>query len=384
MAVSTAFILSDLVLNIFVLLLLYTEDKKTKTRIYVLAIILLQIFAQFPPFLSAMVRKQEISIIALLPFRHWAFLAGPFLYFYTAACMGKPFRKILLLHLIPFFLWYVLFLVFPLGFLKTPMAKGFYGMTNVLSLVLYSIVILQDIARYQTSIKDQFSFTSIFMELSWLSSILKALLVIMFLLVLFVAIGPRFALPLPPQGMGLGVKGVDPEWVSMFHSIAILGFTLVFSFFALKQNRIAVPQGREVLEKKPLVLIPGMGEEPKAKDHDLILFSTLVSFMEKEKPYLSNSLSLQMLSEKVSIPRNELSRLINTQTKENFFQFVNGYRAREFQLAISENRYPNYTLLGIALECGFNSKATFNTAVKQKLGKTPSQVQSEHQMGMTL
>lgn len=384
MAISTGFVLSTFVLNMFVLLLLYTEDTKTKTRIYVLAILLLQMFAQFPPLLTALLPYKKIAIFALLPFRHWVFLTGPFLYVYASACMGKSFKANLLLHLAPFLLWYGMFLFAPSRFLDNPMTKSFYGMTNVVSLVLYSIVILKNIAIYRAGIKDQFSYTSICMELSWLAFIMKSLLAIVFLLVLFVAWGPKFSPFFDTPGNAMTWNKIDPESISLFHSIAFLVFAFVFSFFALKQNRVAISQEEPTFEKKVFSLGQGTGRSAKTEVADSLLYDSLLSFMDEEKPYLSNTLSLQTLSEKTSIPRNELSRLINTQAKENFFQFVNGYRAREFQLAIDENRYPNYTLLGIALECGFNSKATFNTAVKQKLGKTPSQVQSEHQMGMTL
>ncbi len=40
---------------------------------------------------------------------------------------------------------------------------------------------------------------------------------------------------------------------------------------------------------------------------------------------------------------------------------------------IDSKEYENYTLLGIAYECGFNSKASFNRVFKKETGLSPSQ-----------
>jgi AraC-like DNA-binding protein len=383
MAVSTTLILIELVLMAFVVLLLYTEEQKVATRSYVLAIIGLLVFAQFPPLLIALFKIRKLSFIGFLPFRHWVFLAGPFLCFYTRRCMGKSFAAKDLLHLLPFVFWYASYLLIPEKSLHGTMVKSLYGMTSIASLVFYCLFILRDIRKFKMSIRDRFSYTSVFMELSWLSSILKTLLGIVLCLTLLVSFLPKLFPSFVLQGKPLLAKGLDPEFVRVFHGAAILAFSFVFSFFALKQNRFHTEF--LVFEKtfKPLVLLPER-EAEIVKEQDNQNFTTLLAYMERAKPYLENTLSLQTLSESVGIPRNELSHIINTEAKENFFQFVNGYRAREFLSAIEENRYPDYTLLGIALECGFNSKATFNTAVKQKLGKTPSQIVKDQKIGMTL
>jgi AraC-like DNA-binding protein len=383
MAVSTTLILIELVLMAFVVLLLYTDEHKAKTRSYVLAIIGLLVFSQLPPLLIALFKTHTLSFIGFFPFRHWVFLAGPFLYFYARRCMGKPFKNKDLVHLLPFVLWYGIYLLVPQKSLNSSTVKGIYGMTNVASLVFYCLFILKDIRDYKMSIRNRFSYTSVFMELSWLSSILKTLLGIVLLLALSVSSFPKLFPSLILQGKPLMAKGLDPEFVRIFHGIAILVFSFVFSFFALKQNRVHSEALASEETAKPLVLLPKRQDEI-VEEQDNQLFTTLLTYMEREKPYLENTLSLQTLSESVSIPRNELSHIINTEAKENFFQFVNGYRAREFLSAIEENRYPDYTLLGIAMECGFNSKATFNTAVKQKLGKTPSQIVKDQKIGMTL
>jgi len=41
--------------------------------------------------------------------------------------------------------------------------------------------------------------------------------------------------------------------------------------------------------------------------------------------------------------------------------------------AVADPKYKNYSLLGIAFECGFNSKSAFNRMFKKSTGLTPSQ-----------
>jgi len=64
---------------------------------------------------------------------------------------------------------------------------------------------------------------------------------------------------------------------------------------------------------------------------------------------------------------------------QNVFDFVNTYRVNEAKEKLCNPKYDHYTILGIALECGFNSKASFNRIFKIKTSETPSQFKNSHQ-----
>lgn len=66
-----------------------------------------------------------------------------------------------------------------------------------------------------------------------------------------------------------------------------------------------------------------------------------------------------------------LSRVINVGYNLNFNDFINGYRIKEVLSKIDDQQHKKVTLLGIALDSGFNSKATFNRAFKKQMGITP-------------
>ena len=67
----------------------------------------------------------------------------------------------------------------------------------------------------------------------------------------------------------------------------------------------------------------------------------------------------------------ELSMVINKGFGMNFNDWVNKYRLEEIKSLFEKGEHKRQTLLSIAFECGFNSKATFNRAFKKSTGLTP-------------
>lgn len=97
----------------------------------------------------------------------------------------------------------------------------------------------------------------------------------------------------------------------------------------------------------------------------------LENLMRTEKPFLEPELTLSDLSRMVGINASALSYVINNGFGRNFNDFINEYRIEECKarIAVGTGRL---SLLGVAFECGFNSKATFNRAFKKFTGAAPS------------
>lgn len=101
------------------------------------------------------------------------------------------------------------------------------------------------------------------------------------------------------------------------------------------------------------------------------LKTELEGIMIEKRPYLNKKLLKAELSDLLGVSNPEMARLLNEGFGMNFFEFVNYYRIKEFiQLAESE-KLKNLTFAAIAEEAGFNSKATFNKAFRDIMGKTP-------------
>jgi AraC-like DNA-binding protein len=70
---------------------------------------------------------------------------------------------------------------------------------------------------------------------------------------------------------------------------------------------------------------------------------------------------------------DKLSSVLNSRIKRNFFDFVNYYRIEEFKWVSKQAASKNITIMGMAWDAGFNSKATFNRVFKKVTGLTPGE-----------
>lgn len=95
--------------------------------------------------------------------------------------------------------------------------------------------------------------------------------------------------------------------------------------------------------------------------------------MLEEKLYTNSELKLADLAERLDLSPHHLSQIINEKLGQNFFDFINHYRIAAAQQWLDDPAKQNYTILSIALEVGFNNKASFNAAFKKHTGMTPSQ-----------
>jgi AraC-like DNA-binding protein len=65
--------------------------------------------------------------------------------------------------------------------------------------------------------------------------------------------------------------------------------------------------------------------------------------------------------------------MINQGFQQNFNDFINNYRIEAVKQKLQLGEQKTQTLLGIAYDCGFNSKATFNRAFKKVTGVSPKE-----------
>ena len=95
--------------------------------------------------------------------------------------------------------------------------------------------------------------------------------------------------------------------------------------------------------------------------------------METDKPFLNRDLSIHDLSIITGIPRHHITQVLNEVHGKNFFTFINEYRVEEVIARFNDPANNNFTILAIAFDSGFNSKATFNSIFKLQTGMTPSE-----------
>ena len=65
--------------------------------------------------------------------------------------------------------------------------------------------------------------------------------------------------------------------------------------------------------------------------------------------------------------------MVNRRFTITFNDFVNYHRVQAVIAQLQDGRHKAQTLMSIAYDCGFNSKATFNRAFKKATGKSPQE-----------
>lgn len=111
-------------------------------------------------------------------------------------------------------------------------------------------------------------------------------------------------------------------------------------------------------------------EDQKGKQDPVI--QELLAIMERDKLYLEPELNIGDMANQLKVHSHQLSRLINSGLNKNFFEFVNEYRVEEFKRLVADPKNKHISILGLAMDAGFNSKATFNRIFKSHTGLTPS------------
>ncbi len=145
-------------------------------------------------------------------------------------------------------------------------------------------------------------------------------------------------------------------WISLFSTVFI--YTIGYTGYQLPEKSSTI---RDKKYDKS-----GLSESASAS-----ILKEVKRFMENDKGYLNNDLSLQQLSAEISISSNYISQAINELERCNFHEFVNKYRVEEAKKLLKQDS-SRLKIIQIAYLAGFNNKATFNSAFKKFVGIPPS------------
>ncbi len=310
----------------------------------------------------------SISLISLF------MLHGPFLYFYvqTLASSNQRFTWKQLSHLLPFIIFNLYILVSSFqtvaseklnierlsGEFNPPLVFLFFLILTALSGTIYFILTIRLFRKLDIKIFNNYSYSTD-IDLKWLRWLVLLFGIIWTILVSVTMIHHVFKM----FSMVFCTDGLF---------LSLSAFVILIGYFGLKQKVIfsndVIDESR--VSSKPMTKYAGSRlTESEAKQYA----EKLSKYMKSSKPYLNPELTLSQLAGELGISSHFLSQVINEKLELNFFDFINGYRVEEFKERTSNPNYSNFSLLGIALECGFNSKSAFNRIFKQKTGLTPSQ-----------
>jgi AraC-like DNA-binding protein len=165
-----------------------------------------------------------------------------------------------------------------------------------------------------------------------------------------------------------------------FFFVTLVVFVFFLGFWGYQQGQIFSLNGQEepVSGDATTDNLSDAENNTPATQHYKKEALLLQQLMKNNKPYLEPALTIHDLAGMAEMPTHKLSKVINKEFHCNFFEFVNQYRIEEFKIKAFSNGYKNLTILGIALECGFNSKSAFNRIFKEMTGLTPGDYIKNH------
>lgn len=292
---------------------------------------------------------------------------GPALYFYTISITNHnfKFKRIHYIHFIPLILEFIfyrtsLYREGANGLYMNPMPKISYiylveQWLGILSIISYSLISLFILRGYQKKLKNYYSRIDD-KTFNWL----KIPIIIYGGFYIFWNILTeidRFVFDRELR---------EYYFLPTFTIIAIVSCWLGFKGYVRKEDFYFKESDDEGKKKKQL-------EKKLSFDKDTNFMKKLDTLMMSEKPYLNPELNLSKLSELLNMKPKFVSQKINQNYSKNFYDFINFYRVEEFKKQVNLNNYQKLSLLGIAYECGFNSKSTFNLVFKKNTQLTPSQ-----------
>lgn len=303
-------------------------------------------------------------------------LYGP-LFYYFVYLLGDETRDLRLKHyllLLPFFLFYssMQFLLHShsiidrINLINTNFAehKIFSILVALLPIVVavFMFLTILEVRKINKRIKDVYSKID-FKNLYWLNSFSYGILIAIVLVII---------LHLVEHLLPFNIK--YPVFIFMTFWFSFMGY------ITLKQpevkihikdlDRISSEDTKQSYTKSSL-------NEDEAK----VIIMKLKNLMENEKPYLNPDLNLNQLSTRLSVSIHNLSQVLNQFLNQNFYDFINSYRAEEFIRLMEEDKDKRYSILALSYEAGFNSKTAFYKIFKKIYNQTPSEFRENNAKG---
>lgn len=320
------------------------------------------------------------DILFFTPLVH-SLAIGPLLYYYIKAIFNRDFRIIgkQWLHLLPAFLYLIINLFISLldvfyykkhnltNQYEDPDFALWYTYLSIVSILVYLFLSIRYYNQYKrfaiitTSFSDQ-------SRLKWLQNFLYAfaLLSIMpiinSILLNFVFFeklryfGPWYYY----VAFAIVVYYIA---INAYHTASLLLYKIKFEPELLFAFEVDSHIQKVETEARSIKSVPDQKE--------IDIKNELANLMETQLLFERPDLTLSEVAKKLNTNSVILSKVVNQQFGLNFNDYINQYRVNAVINRISLPQFKNQTLLAIAFDSGFNSKATFNRAFKKFTGKNP-------------
>lgn len=321
------------------------------------------------------------DLIFYIPFTHTLFI-GPVFYFYVRSLLNPAlrFRTVSFLHLLPGLL-YILYNIFVAAADKLFLDKvyflaggsdlefdAWYKITGWLSMLAYFILSASYYASFKKVMASTVSFADSLL-FRWIKNALTAFVAMLVMQLIYASLFTIFP----------GLESYKANWWFYFTFgiiaiyVAINGYNstpaAVHPYKIEGRGFVLFEAGAEAPETVSLGIGHDNGSVNAPPEH----WKAAVEEYMDRGAYTDPGLTLPLMAKALCSNSSTISRVVNHHFGMNFNDYVNSVRVRFVRQALDENLHLRQTLLSIALENGFNSKATFNRAFRKHTGFTPTE-----------
>ncbi|MEM9984856.1 MAG: helix-turn-helix transcriptional regulator [Bacteroidota bacterium] len=242
-----------------------------------------------------------------------------------------------------------------------------YQMAGLISMLFYLFKALQYYSNYRKLALQEVSFADE-IAYQWVKHFALAFSVILMLRVLFFILNPEWG--------QFGSK----YWYYLCFSLLLLYISIAGYTSTVKSTVKLDPKLLASFE--PSEEEEAVAPQPEPEEARVLQEwkDKITRIFEAEDIYKNPNLTLTDLASILSTNRNIISKAINQEFNMNFNDFVNQKRTEAVIARLQNGEHAQHTLLGIALDAGFNSKTTFNRAFKKYTGNTPRQFIVKNQL----
>ncbi len=360
---------SGIAIGLFTVLLIFKNGRPGKAEIilalWILALVLNQLY-----FLAVGPEMEWLSdspVILHLTGTGLALIHAPLLYLFCSRLFYPKINPGMVWHFLPFLAFFFVmgtthvlhddimeFRHGFIGFKEVVFPLNYYGIYLALVSGIYTLAAFLSIKK-QKSLLSQTQSGEIRNVLNWLEYWVMAALVFFILTYLVIEIS-------------VSSQQIDSRLTFQIINVFLSVYIIYVGYWAIRKTSAFQNLNAAVLSELKL-----KNNSTSVPDTEVESISqSIVEILEKDELYLNPDFSLTDLSSAVHVPLGKLSFAINTGLGMNFYDLINSYRVKEFQKRLEQGNATNLTLLGLALDCGFRSKSTFNTFFKKETGMTPS------------
>lgn len=341
-------------------------SKKYRTSADIVMVTWLLLFSIHSFLILVNLNNDNSQLFQIIPIT-LTLLYGPLLFTYVNELRSKTDdkKRILLWHFAPFFI----FLALTFLFFDNSTFRKILALSGAISGLLYCILTLFALKNHQKQIVDLFSNIK-GISLNWMGKLVNGVVIIWIGVFLLVILKQAVQIEIPLNWFFI----VIPFFITY---IGYHGFKqqVVFQFVSDEDNQTNQTKIKNsLINQEQTTLVDSGYKKSNLQEKDMErIFKSLEKTMKTEKLFLQTNLNLQELSENVKIPPHHITQTLNKYKRQNFYDYVNAYRVKAFINKLQNGDADNFSLLGIALDCGFNSKSTFNRVFKNITGKSPTE-----------